>query len=54
MECADIPHTLQMLELFMQEDALLKDMCDAIVKNKAAGIYDGAYRVVELATQMKK
>jgi len=54
LECADIPHTLQMIELFMKEDTLLKDMCDAIVKNKAAGIYDGAYKVVELANKMRR
>ena len=29
------------------------DMCDNIVKNKEAGIYDGAYKVVELAFGMK-
>mgnify|MGYP003290135913 CR=1 FL=1 len=54
LECADIPHTLQMIELFMNEDKVLVDMCDAIIKNKAAGIYDGAYKVVELANQMRK
>lgn len=53
LECRDIPHTIQMLELFLQEGKLLSDMCDNIVKNKAAGIYDGAYRVVELAMQQK-
>lgn len=53
LECADIPHTLQMIELFMNEDTLLFDMCDAIVKNKEAGIYDGAYKVVELAMKMR-
>lgn len=54
LECRDIPHTLQMIRLFMEEKGLLTDMCDAIVKNKAAGIYDGAYRVVELAEQLRK
>lgn len=53
LECRDIPHTIQMLELFLQEESMLTDMCDHIVKNKAAGIYDGAYRVVELAMKMK-
>ena len=52
LECEDIPHTLQMLRLFIKENHLLEDMCDNIVKNKSAGIYDGAYRVVALA--MKK
>lgn len=49
LECRDIPHTLQMLELFLQEEVLLKDMCENIVANKKAGIYDGAYKVVEMA-----
>ena len=52
LECADISHTIQMLELFLKEKTLLNDMCDAIVANKKMGIYDGAYKVVELA--MKK
>ncbi len=53
LECTDIPHTLQMIALFMKEDTLLFDMCDAIMKNKEAGIYDGAYTVVELAMKMR-
>ena len=53
LECRDIPHTVQMLDLFLNEDALLNDMCDCIEKNKAAGIYDGAYRVVELAMEKR-
>ena len=53
LECRDIPHTIQMLELFLNEECMLADMCDHIVKNKAAGIYDGAYRVVELAMKMR-
>lgn len=53
LECRDIPHTIQMLELFLHEEDMLADMCDRITANKAAGIYDGAYRVVELAMRMK-
>lgn len=37
----------------MKEDTLLYDMCDAIINNKEAGIYDGAYKVVELAMKMR-
>ena len=51
LECEDIPHTIQMLGLFVKENQLLNDMCDNIIKNKAAGVYDGAYRVVELAME---
>ncbi|MCR5755160.1 MAG: hypothetical protein K6G30_10160 [Acetatifactor sp.] len=53
LECRDIPHTLQMVELFLTSDSLLTDMCESIVKNKQIGIYDGAYKVVELAFGMK-
>lgn len=54
LECRDIPHTVQMLDLFLNEEALLNDMCDCIEKNKAAGIYDGAYRVVNLQWRRDK
>ena len=54
LECRDIPHTLQMVEMFMTSPSLLKDMCDAIVTNKSVGLYDGAYKVVEIAMGLKK
>lgn len=54
LECSDIPHTLQMIDLFMKEETLLYDMCDSIVGNKKMGIYDGAYKVVELAMKMRR
>ena len=54
LECEDIAHTLQMVELFMDDDNLLKDMCGNIVRNKKMGIYDGAYKVVELAMAEKQ
>lgn len=53
LECRDIDHTIQMIQLFMQDKSLLRDMCDNIKKNKEMGIYDGAYKVVELAMAMK-
>ena len=53
LECADIPHTLQMLDLFMQEEELLAGMCGAIIENKAHGLYDGAYNAVKLAMGLK-
>lgn len=54
LECRDIPHTLQMLEMFLTDDNLLKDMCQNIIRNKQMKIYDGAYKVVELAMGLKK
>ncbi len=49
LECRDIPHTLQMVDLFMDDDKFLIDMCENIIQNKSIGIYDGGYKVVELA-----
>ncbi len=53
LECEDIPHTIQMLDLFLNEDTALRDMCENICKNKAIGLYDGAYKVVKLAMEKK-
>ena len=53
LECRDIPHTLQMIKLFIGKNHLLEDMCNCIMENKKAGIYDGAYKVVELAMTQK-
>ncbi|MBO6214601.1 MAG: hypothetical protein J6N76_03575 [Lachnospiraceae bacterium] len=54
LECRDIPHTLQMLDIFLQDDRLLGEMCDAIKVNKSIGLYNGAYKVVEIAMGLKK
>ena len=54
LECRDIPHTLQMIRLFMEDGELLAGMCDCIVRNKTAGIYDGAYEVVKIAAGMRR
>ena len=53
LECRDIPHTLQMMKLLMQDDSILVGMCENIKRNKTDGIYDGAYEVVKLAMKMK-
>ncbi len=53
LECRDIPHTVQMLKQFLNTP-LLDEMCESIVENRKAGLYDGAYKVVELAMGMKK
>lgn len=54
LECRDIDHTLQMLQLFIEDENFLIQMTDRIVENKAAHIYDGAYRVVEEAFKKKE
>ena len=51
LECQDIPHILQMLELFLTDGSFLINMCTSIKLNKDLGIYNGAYKVVELAMQ---
>ena len=53
LECEDIPHTLQMIKLFMTDHTTLKMMCDNIKNNKKAGLYNGAYEVVKLAMGLK-
>ncbi len=52
LECRDIPHTLQMVEMFLTTDEL-DEMCESIVENKKAGLYDGAYKVVKAAMALK-
>ncbi len=52
LELRDIPRVLQALELFTEDNVTLKDMCENIKNNKAMGLYDGAYKAVEIA--MKK
>ena len=53
VETRTIPETLQAIELMTHEDDLLEMYCDMIVKNKSIGLYDGAYKSVELATGRK-
>ena len=54
LECEDVAHTIQMTDLFLNESALLEEMCRAICANKAQGLYDGAYKAVEIAMGLKK
>lgn len=53
LECEDIPHTLQMIKLFLTDHTTLRMMCDNIKNNKKAGLYNGAYEVVKLAMGLK-
>ena len=53
LECEDIPHTLQMVDLFLNEEATLRYMCDRIKLNNAMGLYNGAYEVVKIAMSKK-
>ncbi len=53
LECEDTEHTLQMAEMFLEQKDLLKRMCENILANKTTGVYDGAYKVVEIAESLK-
>ena len=53
LECEDIPHTLQMTDLFLEDDSLLRELCGCICQNNTIGLYDGAYKAVKLAMAMK-
>jgi hypothetical protein len=53
VETRTIPHTLQAIDLLAHDHDLLAMYCDCIVKNKSIGVYDGAYRCVELATGVR-
>jgi hypothetical protein len=50
VETRTVPQTLQAIDLLASETDLMTLYCEQIVKNKSIGIYDGAYRCVELAT----
>jgi len=53
VEARSIPQTLQAIDMLTHANDLLELFCDRIVKNKSIGIYDGAYKSVELATGKK-
>ncbi len=53
VEARSIPQTLQAIDLLSGERDLLEMFCGCIVKNKTIGVYDGAYKCVELATGKK-
>ncbi len=54
LECEDVPHTLQMVDLFLGEETLLQNMCESIRTNKTIGLYDGAYKAVALAMERRR
>jgi hypothetical protein len=53
VEANSILQTLQAIDMLVNHNDLLEMFCDCIVKNKSIGIYDGAYKCVELATGRK-
>ena len=53
LECEDIPHTLQMVDLLLEDDVLMAEMCRSIAVNKVTGLYNGAYNAVKIAMSMR-
>ena len=53
LECRDTAHTLQMIDMFLNDGEFLCDMCANIVRNKENGVYNGAYEAVKIAMGMK-
>lgn len=51
IECENLAHTLQFLDLMMKEKDILEMMCNMIVSNKKQGLYNGAYEVIKLAVK---
>ncbi|MBU3110129.1 DUF6937 domain-containing protein [Clostridium lacusfryxellense] len=51
IECETVGRTLQMLDLMLNSDEILTMLCDNIIKANKIGIYNGAYKAVELATR---
>lgn len=53
IECMEEGQVMQTLNLLIEEDDLITIFCENIVKNKKAGIYDGAINVVKLVKGLK-
>lgn len=54
LECRDMGHTMQMLDMFLWDEHFLENMCMNIMNNKKFGLYDGAYNVVKIAMGLKR
>ena len=50
-ECSTVREICTMLNLIQREDSIIRFMCENIVRNKERGIYNGAYKAVELAVR---
>ena len=52
-ECTNIREIIGMLKAFRTDDEILRFMCSNIERAKKNGIYNGAYKVVELSMSGK-
>lgn len=51
IECSDTEYAVHMLNLMLEDPAILTLMNESIVNAKSIGIYDGAYKAVKLALE---
>lgn len=51
IECESTDKVLQMIDLILSSDEILKMFAENILKAKKIGIYDGAYKVIDLAVK---
>jgi len=51
IECPDTDKALQMLDLLLEDENMLKMMVNHILKAYDSGIYDGGYKAVDLAVE---
>ena len=52
-ECESKEYACSVVDLIMQEPQLIETMCNNIIVQKKIGTYDGAYKVVKIATGEK-
>jgi hypothetical protein len=51
IECDTVENTLQIIDLMIFEDEIFTMFNNNIIKVNKLGIYNGAYRAIELATK---
>ena len=50
-ECTTLPEIIAMIKLMQEDGEVISSMCQNILTAKRAGVYDGAYNVIKLATE---
>ena len=54
LESRDLPHIIQMVDMFIKDENFLINMCENIKRNNEMEIYSGAYKVIDLAMKMRQ
>ena len=50
-ECSTVAECCAMMRMIQHSDDIIAKMCENIMTAKEAGVYDGAYKVIELAVR---